>query len=150
MERQKEKRMKEEREQKKKEQKRLEKRENQQRTRINKAFEKVPRFDGTNPSYCFDWLEQTEALVNEHNGRIYREELLLNCSTSVPKLSMHYTKELQTNKLKTQYYATIPTLELFHNAPMLTNNCTKSLMKLYKPTTQDTHHTSVLPTPNWK
>ena len=68
MERQKEerKRMKEEREQKKEEWKRLEKQENQQCTHINKTFEKIPRFDGTNPSYCFDWLEQTEALVNEH------------------------------------------------------------------------------------
>ena len=64
----------------------MEKHENQQRSRINKAFEKIPRFDGTNPSYCFDWLEQTEALVNEHHGRIYREELLLNCGTSVSKM----------------------------------------------------------------
>ena len=63
----------------------MEKHENQQRSRINKAFEKIPRFDGTNPSYCFDWLEQTEALVNEHHGWIYREELLLNCGTSVSK-----------------------------------------------------------------
>ena len=63
----------------------MEKHENQQRSRINKAFEKIPRFDGTNPSYCFDWLEQTEALVNEHHGRIYKEELLLNCGTSVSK-----------------------------------------------------------------
>ena len=63
----------------------MEKHENQQRSRINKAFKKIPRFDGTNPSYCFDWLEQTEALVNEHHGRIYREELLLNCGTSVSK-----------------------------------------------------------------
>ena len=54
----------------------MEKCKNQQRSRINKAFEKIPRFDGTNPSYCFNWLEQTEALVNEHQGRIYREELL--------------------------------------------------------------------------
>ena len=53
----------------------MEKCKNQQRSRINKAFEKIPRFNGTNPSYCFDWLEQTEALVNEHQGRIYREEL---------------------------------------------------------------------------
>ena len=59
--------------------------ENQQRSRINKAFKKIPRFDGTNPSYFFDWLEQTEALVNEHQGRIYREELLLNCGTIVSK-----------------------------------------------------------------
>ena len=63
----------------------MEKRENQQRSKINKAFRKIPRFDGTNPSYCFDWLEQTEALVNEHHGRIYREELLLNCGTSMSK-----------------------------------------------------------------
>ena len=87
MERQKEerKRMKEEREQRKKDRKRVEKCKNQQRSRINKAFEKIPRFDGTNPSYCFNWLEQTEALVNEHQGRIYREELLLNCGTSMSK-----------------------------------------------------------------
>ena len=64
----------------------MEKHENQQRSRINKAFKKIPRFDGTNPSYCFDWLEQTEALVNEHHGQIYREELLLNCGTSVSKM----------------------------------------------------------------
>ena len=87
MEKQKEerKRMKEEREQRKEDRKQVEKCENQQRSRINKAFKKIPRFDGTNPSYCFDWLEQTEALVNEHHGRIYLEELLLNCGTSVCK-----------------------------------------------------------------
>ena len=64
----------------------MEKHKNQQRSRINKAFEKIPRFDGTNTIYCFDWLEQTEALVNEHHGWIYREELLLNCGTSVSKM----------------------------------------------------------------
>ena len=89
--------MKEEREQRKEEKKRVEKRENQQRNHINKAFEKIPRFDGTNPSYCFDWLEQTEALVNEHEGRIYREELLLNCSTSVSK-TIHVLHQGATNQ----------------------------------------------------
>ena len=81
MERQKEERkiMKEEWEQKKEEWKWLEKQENQQCTHINKAFKKIPRFDGTNPSYCFDWLEQTEALVNKHQGRVYRE----NCYSIV-------------------------------------------------------------------
>ena len=63
----------------------MEKCKNQQRSQINKAFEKIPRFYGTNPSYCLDWLEQTEALVNKHQGRIYREELLLNCGTSMSK-----------------------------------------------------------------
>ena len=99
MEKQKEerKRMKEEREQRKEDRKRVEKCENQQRSRINKAFEKIPRFDGTNPSYCFDWLEQTEALVNEHYGRIYREELLLNCGTSVSK-TIHALPQGATNQ----------------------------------------------------
>ena len=75
----------------------MEKRENQQRSRINKAFEKIPRFDGTNPSYCFDWLEQTEALVHEHHGWIYREELLLNCGTSVSKMIHALPQGVTTN-----------------------------------------------------
>ena len=75
----------------------MEKHENQQRSRINKAFKKIPRFDGTNPSYCFDWLEQTEALVNEHQGRIYREELLLNCGTSMSKM-IHALPQGATNQ----------------------------------------------------
>ena len=75
----------------------MEKCENQQRSRINKAFKKIPRFDGTNPCYCFDWLEQTEALVNEHHGWIYREELLLNCGTSVSK-TIHILPQGATNQ----------------------------------------------------
>ena len=92
------KRMKEEHKQRKEDRKRVEKRENQQRSRINKAFEKIPRFDGANPSYCFDWLEQTEALVREHHGRIYREELLLNCGTSVFK-TIHALPQGVTNQI---------------------------------------------------
>ena len=75
----------------------MEKCKNQQRSQINKAFEKIPRFDSTNPSYCFDWLEQTEALVNEHQGRIYREELLLNCGTSMSKM-IHALPQGATNQ----------------------------------------------------
>ena len=75
----------------------MEKCENQQRSRINKAFKKIPRFDGTNPNYCFDWLEQTEAPVNEHHGWIYREELLLNCGTSVSK-TIHALPQGVTNQ----------------------------------------------------
>ena len=75
----------------------MEKCENQQRSRINKAFEKIPRFDGTNPNYCFDWLEQTQALVNEHHRQIYREELLLNCGTSLSK-TIHALPQGATNQ----------------------------------------------------
>ena len=92
------KRMKEEHEQRKEDRKHVEKHENQQRSRINKAFEKIPRFDGTNPSYCFDWLEQIKALVHEHHGRIYQEELLLNCGTSMSK-TIHALPQGATNQI---------------------------------------------------
>ena len=56
IERQKEerKRMKEEHEQRKEERKKAEKKEMQQCNRINKSFEKIPRFDGSAPHFCFD------------------------------------------------------------------------------------------------
>ena len=83
---------------KKKDERRERTEKRRQRSRINKAFEKIPRFDGTNPSYCFDWLEQTEALVHEHHGRIYREELLLNCGTSMSK-TIHALPQGVTNQI---------------------------------------------------
>ena len=92
------KRMKEECKQRKEDRKCMEKQENQQRSRINKAFEKIPRFDGTNPSYCFDWLEQTKALVHEHHRWVYREELLLNCGSSVSK-TIHALPQGVTNQI---------------------------------------------------
>ena len=99
MEKQKEerKRMKAEKEQRKEDRKQVEKHENQQRSRINKAFKKITRFDGTNPSYCFNWLEQTEALVNEHHRWIYREELLLNCGSIMSK-TIHTLLQEATNQ----------------------------------------------------
>ena len=70
--------MKEEHEQQKEAHKKEEKKEIQHHNRVNKSFEKIPRFDGTNPAYCFDWLTQVEALVNDNEGRNYREELQRN------------------------------------------------------------------------
>ena len=78
--------MKEEREQWKEACKKEEKKEIQHHNRVNKSFEKIPRLDGTNPAYCFDWLTQVEALVNDNEGRNYREELLFNCGISVTKM----------------------------------------------------------------
>ena len=63
-------------------------------------MEKIPRFNGTNPGYCFDWLEQTEALVNKHQGRVYREELLLNCGTSVAKIIHTLPQEATNQQIK--------------------------------------------------
>ena len=42
-------------------------------------------------------MEQTEALVNEHQGRVYREELLLNCGTSLAK-TIHALPQEATNQ----------------------------------------------------
>ena len=42
-------------------------------------------------------MEQTEALVNEHDRRIYREELLLNCGTRVSK-TIHALHQGTTNQ----------------------------------------------------
>ena len=42
-------------------------------------------------------MEPTEALVNEHEGRIYREELLLNCGTCVSK-TIHALHQGATNQ----------------------------------------------------
>ena len=42
-------------------------------------------------------MEQTETLVNEHQGRVYREELLLNCGTSVAK-TIHVLPQEATNQ----------------------------------------------------
>ena len=42
-------------------------------------------------------MEQTEALVNEHQARVYREELPLNCGTSVAK-TIHTLPQKATNQ----------------------------------------------------
>ena len=42
-------------------------------------------------------MEQTEALVNEHQGRIHREELLLNCGTTMSK-TIHALPQEATNQ----------------------------------------------------
>ena len=42
-------------------------------------------------------MEQTEVLVNEHQGRIYRVELLFNCGTSVSK-TIHALPQGATNQ----------------------------------------------------
>ena len=74
----------EEREKCKEECEKCEKREANQRVCINKAFEKIERFDGSNPNRCLPWLEQIHAMSNNYN-RDYRKELLLNSGGSITK-----------------------------------------------------------------
>ena len=45
-------------------------------------------------------MEQTEALVNEHYGRVYREELLLYCSTSVSRTIHALHQEITNQQIK--------------------------------------------------
>ena len=60
------------------------KREANQRACINKAFEKIERFDGLDPNRCLPWLEQIHAMSNNYN-RDYHQELLLNSRGSISK-----------------------------------------------------------------
>ena len=63
---------------------RREKREANQRACINKVFEKIKHFDGSNLNRCLPWLEQIHTMMN-NNDRDYPEELLLNSGGSVTK-----------------------------------------------------------------
>ena len=74
----------EEREKCKEECEKWEKREANQRVHINKAFEKIERFDGSNSNRCLSWLEQIHAMSNNYN-RDYHEKLLLNSGGSITK-----------------------------------------------------------------
>ena len=121
----------------------MEKRENQQRSRINKAFEKIPKFDGTNPSYCFDWLEQTEALVNEHHGWIYREELLLNCGTSMSKMIHALPPGAANQSIKDAVLRNHSNLRTFHKDRTHIISCTGSLMKRCRAIIPGMPHSSI-------
>ena len=54
------------------------------RARINKAFEKIECFAGSDPNRCLPWLEQVHSLSNNYD-RDNHEELLLNSGGSVQK-----------------------------------------------------------------
>ena len=79
----------EEREKCKEEHEKHEKREANQRACINKAFEKIEHFDGSNPNRCLPWLEQIHTMSNNYN-RDYHKELILNSGGSVTK-TIHNT-----------------------------------------------------------
>ena len=68
----------EEREKCKEECEKHEKREANQRVRINKAFEKIEHFDGSNPNRCLPWLEQIHVMSN-----MTTETIVRNCSSTV-------------------------------------------------------------------
>ena len=87
----------EEREKCKEEHEEQENREANQRACINKAFEKIERFDGSNPNRCLPWLEQIHAMSNNYN-RDYHEKLLLNSGAALPRQSTTSMSMPQQNK----------------------------------------------------
>ena len=54
------------------------------RNRINKSFEKINRFDGSNPDQCLPWMEEIFAMARTHK-RNTRNELIYNSGGSVQK-----------------------------------------------------------------
>ena len=73
------------------------KREANQRAHINKAFEKIEHFDGSNPNRCLPWLEQIHMMSNNYN-RDYHEELFLNSGGRIPRQSTTSTSMPHQNK----------------------------------------------------
>ena len=70
-------------------------------------------------------MEQTEALVNEHQGRIYSEGLLLNCGTSVSK-TIHALPQGATNKQ-------IKDAVLYNNSNLRTvSQCSNAYQQLHQ------------------
>ena len=121
----------------------------QQCNRVNKSFEKIPRFDGSTPHYCFDWLEQTEALSNRYPDRNYKEELLFNCGNSVSK-TIHAVPEGATNQqikdAVLHNHSNLRTLSQRSNAYQNMYQKPDEALQTYN---IDTHHTSDLLTQNW-
>ena len=134
------KKIKEECEQWKEARKKEEKKEIQHHNRVNKSFEKIPRFDGTNPG----WLTQVEALVNDNKGRNYREELLFNCGISVTKMIQAVPQGASHQEIKDAVLRNHLDLRTPHRDPMPTKIYTRSQMKHYRHTIKDTQPTLVL------
>ena len=65
----------------------------------NKAFEKIERFDGSNPERCLPWLEEMFAMIHNHN-RNPRKELLFNSGTSVQETLYSVSPEATLDQIK--------------------------------------------------
>ena len=79
-------------------------REANQRACINKAFEKIEHFDGSNPNRCLPWLEQIHTMSNNYN-RDYHEELPLNSGGSIAKTIHNIDVNASAEQIK----------DVFHN-----------------------------------
>ena len=71
---------------------------NNNRNRINKAFKKINKFDGSNPDQCLPWMEEIFAMVCNHR-RNPREELLYNSGGSIQKTLYSLSPEAMEDEI---------------------------------------------------
>ena len=73
-------------------------RDDNNRNRINKTFEKVNRFDGSNPDQCLPWMEEIFTMAHNHK-RNAREEMLYNSGGSIQKTLYFLSPEATEDKI---------------------------------------------------
>ena len=115
---------------------------NNNRNRINKAFEKVNRFDGSNPDQCLPWMEEIFAMSCNHK-RNAREELL--SGGSIQKTLYSRPWKPQRMQFATYCYKIILILKLHLSVYLLFNLSNSDLKSHYIPTMQDTSLTTSWP-----
>ena len=129
----------EEREKHKEECEYWEKREANQRAGIDKAFEKIESFDGSNPNRCLSWLEQIHTMSNNYK-KDYHEELLLNSGGSITKaihnINVNTTAE-QVKDTILRNHSNLKTPSQRLHASILSN---RNQMKLCRHITADMNH----------
>ena len=75
--------------------------ERRQNTKVHtiKAFEKIERFDGSNPEQCLPWMEEMFAMIDNH-GRNPREDLLFNSGGSIQKTLYSISPDATLEQIK--------------------------------------------------
>ena len=67
--------------------------------RLDKQFDKIKIFDGSNPSDCHPWLEEVHALCTQ-TGRPFREMLLLCAGQAVQAFIMDMSPDATDDQIK--------------------------------------------------
>ena len=112
---------------------------NNKRNKINKAFKKVNRFDGSNPDQCLPWMEEIFAMAHYHK-RNAREELLYNSDGSVQKTLYSLSPEATEDEIQDLLLQNHSNLKLHLSIYLLFNLSNKDLKSHYRHTMQDTSH----------
>ena len=78
---------------------------------MNKAFNKIERFDGSNPERCLLWLDKMFSMIENH-GRNHIEKLLFNSGRSVQKTLYSIGPDLKScvKSMARHFHSTMRTL----------------------------------------